>query len=55
MSNHRHPPHAAPEAKADKACRESETGTDVTRHNVQTMHRLEEAAMARRTLAGVIL
>jgi uncharacterized membrane protein len=49
MSNHRHPARAAPEAQADPASRESETGSDVTRKNVQAMHRLEEAAMARRT------
>ncbi|HWP12294.1 MAG TPA: DUF1003 domain-containing protein [Ramlibacter sp.] len=47
MSNHRHPAHAAPQA--DTAHRQSETGSDVTRQNVQAIHRLEEAAMARRT------
>jgi uncharacterized membrane protein len=51
MSNHRHPPHAASEAKAraDTPYRQSETESDVTRRNVQAMHRLEAAAMARRT------
>ena len=47
MSNHRRPKHAAPEAGA--AYRQSETGSDVTRQNVQAMRQLEEAAMARRT------
>jgi uncharacterized membrane protein len=47
MTNHRHPPRAAPEA--DTVHQKSETASDVTRHNVQVMHRLEEAAMARRT------
>ena len=53
MSNHRHSGHAAPESKgkADTLSRQSETGSDVTRENVRTMRRLEEAAQARRTAA----
>src|SRR5512133_4254884 len=47
MSNHRRPPHVAPES--DAAYRKSETGSDVTRQNVQAMRQLEEAAMGKRT------
>ena len=47
MSNHRRPTHAAPESGA--AYRKSETGSDVTRQNVQAMRQLEEAAMGKRT------
>jgi uncharacterized membrane protein len=36
-------------ADSDPAYRQSETGEDVTRQNVQAMRQLEEAAMARRT------
>ena len=51
MSNHRHSAHAAPESKGKADTRQSETGSDVTRQNVQAMRRLEEAAQARRTTA----
>lgn len=47
MSNHRHPESAA--QKRGTAYRQAETGSDVTRQNVEAMHRLEDAAMARRT------
>ena len=47
MSNHRRPTPAAPESGA--AYRQSETGSDVTRQNVQAMRQLEEAAMGKRT------
>lgn len=47
MNNHRRPTHAAPESGA--AYRKSETGSDVTRQNVQAMRQLEEAAMGKRT------
>lgn len=36
---------------AAEAYRKSETGDDVTRQNVLAMHQLEEAAMAKRTVA----
>ena len=35
--------------KSEAHYRSAETEADVTRHNVQAMHRLEEAALARRT------
>lgn len=47
MSNHRHPESAA--QKRGTAYSQAETGSDVTRQNVEAMHRLEDAAMARRT------
>jgi uncharacterized membrane protein len=47
MTNQRHPKHAAAEAASEY--RKAETGGDVTRHNVQAMRRLEEAAVAKRT------
>ena len=47
MSNHRHPGKAGSDAGSQY--RKSETESDVTRENVQAMHQLEEAAMARRT------
>src|SRR5512133_446620 len=47
MSNHRHLESTA--HKRESAYRKSETGSDVTRQNVEAMRRLEEAAMARRT------
>lgn len=46
MSNHRRGT-SAPGQGPD--LRKSESGSDVTRQNVETMHRLEETAMARRT------
>jgi uncharacterized membrane protein len=46
MSNQRHGS-SLPGQDADY--RKSETGSDVTRQNVEAMRRLEEAAMARRT------
>lgn len=48
MSNEREV--SRPAAKA-VGYRESETGSDVTRHNVRAMRRLEEAALSRRTAA----
>jgi uncharacterized membrane protein len=53
MSNHRHPPHTSAEtrSKSDSADRQRATESDLTRQNVRTIHRLEEAAMARRTTA----
>lgn len=48
MSNEREV--SRPAAKA-AGYRESETGSDVTRHNVRAMRRLEEAARSRRTAA----
>jgi uncharacterized membrane protein len=47
MSNQRHPHPQRPEGEG--GYRESQTGEDVTRQNVQAMRQLEEAAMARRT------
>jgi uncharacterized membrane protein len=44
MTNHKRMAH-----ERDTEYRKSETGEDVTRHNVQAMRRLEEAARARRT------
>ncbi len=51
MNHHRHPPNAEARRKADSAYRQSETESDVTRQNVEAMHRLEEAALARRSRA----
>jgi len=47
MTTDRRPASAAPGTDAEY--RQSETGDDVTRHNVAAMRRLEQAAMARRT------
>ncbi len=41
--------HATSTGAQGTACRKAETGSDVTRQNVEAMRRLEEAAMARRT------
>jgi uncharacterized membrane protein len=51
MSKRRTPARVAPESKAnaDSAYRQLESGSDVTRQNVQAMRRLEEAARAKRT------
>ncbi|MEO8652611.1 MAG: DUF1003 domain-containing protein [Ramlibacter sp.] len=57
MSKHRHPASAANELAA-AAYRKAETGSDVTRQNVEAMRRLEQVAMAKRTgadrVAGAI-
>jgi len=50
MSNERNPPPAPSATKGGgTGYRQSETGSDVTRQNVDAMRRLEEAAMAKRT------
>jgi uncharacterized membrane protein len=49
MTNHRHPTRPASDGGA--GYRASETGEDVTRHNVEAMRRLEEVSMAKRTPA----
>lgn len=53
MSTHKHP-QRHPAGNTESGYRQSETGADVTRKNVQAMRQLEEAAMARRTGADRI-